>query len=85
MLTFDSFNQHFHYQTINEQLKSYNVPLEIVDGYIGSINITIPWTRLLTGNTYVEIKNLEVTVQPRQPPDTPMAGTQENEELIAGK
>ena len=58
--------------TVNKQLKNYNVPLEISHGYIGGINISIPWASLLTGKTRVEIKNLEVTIHPHRHPDTPM-------------
>ena len=44
----------------------YNVPIEIVDGFIGSISVTIPWSALLSDNTVMEINNLELTIQPKQ-------------------
>lgn len=55
--------------SLNEALENYNVPIEIVDGFVGSITVTIPWSALINDNTIVEIKNLELTIQPKQRPE----------------
>ncbi|XP_046351358.1 autophagy-related protein 2 homolog A-like isoform X1 [Haliotis rufescens] len=53
-------------EALNEALESVNIPLEIVDGFIGSISVSIPWTSLLTDSTTVEVTGLELTIQPKQ-------------------
>nr|XP_039262248.1 autophagy-related protein 2 homolog A-like [Styela clava] len=50
---------------LNGMLDQAHVPMEIVDGFIGSIVVTIPWSALLSDNCKVEIKGLEVTLQPK--------------------
>jgi N-terminal region of Chorein or VPS13 len=42
------------------------VPLEIIDGYIGSISVSVPWSTLIADNTVIEINDLEITVAPKQ-------------------
>ena len=37
----------------------------MVEGFIGSITLEIPWKALIVENTLVEIHGLEVTFQPR--------------------
>ena len=61
----------FSLQSLNEALENYNVPIEIVDGFVGSISVTIPWSALINDSTVVEIRNLELTVQPKQRTDQP--------------
>jgi len=39
--------------------------LEIVDGYIGSITVTIPWSALISDNTVIDISDLELTIKPK--------------------
>lgn len=43
-----------------------HLPLEFVDGFIMEISISIPWSALLSQASYVEVKGLRLTVQPRQ-------------------
>ena len=57
---------HLDVWTLNEALENYNVPFEIVDGFIGSISMSIPWSALVHDNTILEISGLELTVQPKQ-------------------
>ena len=52
-------------QSLNEALQTYNVPVQVVDGFIGSISVSIPWSALVSDNTVLEIHNLELTIQPR--------------------
>jgi len=41
------------------------VPLEIVDGYIGNITVTVPWSALVSDNTLIDISDLELTIKPK--------------------
>jgi len=50
---------------LNEALEASGVPLEIVDGYIGSITVTIPWSALVNDNTVIDISDLELTIKPK--------------------
>jgi len=52
-------------QYLNEALEASGVPLEIVDGYIGSITVTIPWSALVNDNTVIDISDLELTIKPK--------------------
>jgi len=52
-------------QYLNEALEASGVPLEIVDGYIGSITVTIPWSALISDNTIIDISDLELTIKPK--------------------
>ena len=57
-------------QFLNDTLASANVPVEIVDGFVGSISLSVPWSAILSENTQVEVHNLEITIQPRQREET---------------
>lgn len=43
-----------------------HLPLEFVDGFISEMSVSIPWSALLSEASYVEVKGLKLTVQPRQ-------------------
>ena len=60
----------FYFQSLNAALDHNNVPIEIVDGFIGGISVTIPWSALVNDSTMVEIQNLELTIQPKQRVDS---------------
>uniref|UniRef100_A0ABM5F383 Autophagy-related protein 2 homolog A-like isoform X1 n=1 Tax=Pogona vitticeps TaxID=103695 RepID=A0ABM5F383_9SAUR len=47
--------------SVNEFLESVGAPLEIIDGFIDSIAITIPWSALVTENCTVEVSGLQIT------------------------
>lgn len=47
-----------------------HVPLEFVDGFILEISLSIPWSALLSQASYMEVKGLRFTVQPRQRVET---------------
>ena len=51
---------------MNEALESSSVPLEVVDGFIHEISISVPWTCLIQKSTELEITGLELTLQPKQ-------------------
>ena len=48
-------------------LESASIPFELVEGYIESIEVGVPWTALLNDNCTMNIKGLELTIAPRQP------------------
>ncbi|XP_062621343.1 autophagy-related protein 2 homolog B-like, partial [Saccostrea cucullata] len=53
-------------EALNDALDSSSVPLEIIDGFINQICVSVPWTNLIQSSTELEIQGLELTVQPRQ-------------------
>ena len=44
--------------------------MEIVDGFVGSIAVAIPWSALINDSTALEIHNLELTIQPKKRADS---------------
>ncbi|XP_011706773.1 PREDICTED: autophagy-related protein 2 homolog B isoform X4 [Wasmannia auropunctata] len=57
-------------QALNEMGEQQHLPLEFVDGFIMEISLSVPWSTLLTQASYVEVKGLRLTVQPRQRVET---------------
>ena len=49
---------------LNEQLKSLNIPFEVISGSVGSIFVYIPWHDLINDNCKLEVKNINVTIRP---------------------
>ena len=47
-------------------VEGYSLPFELVDGYVNSVSITIPWTALLSDSCFVEISGFTLTLQPKQ-------------------
>ncbi|KAG9475554.1 hypothetical protein GDO78_003774 [Eleutherodactylus coqui] len=56
---------HLDIWSVNDLLDSAGAPLEIIDGFIGSISVTIPWSALVTENCTLEISELQVTCRPK--------------------
>ncbi|XP_047512068.1 autophagy-related protein 2 homolog A isoform X1 [Pieris napi] len=52
-------------EALNELGDSQNWPLEIVDGHMQGITVTVPWSTLLKDDSVVEINGLSLTVQPK--------------------
>ncbi|CAK1550463.1 unnamed protein product [Leptosia nina] len=52
-------------EALNELGDTQNWPLEIVDGHMQEITVTIPWSTLLKDDSIVEINGLSLTVQPK--------------------
>uniref|UniRef100_A0A672MSP6 Autophagy related 2A n=1 Tax=Sinocyclocheilus grahami TaxID=75366 RepID=A0A672MSP6_SINGR len=46
---------------VNELLESLGAPLEIVEGFVNSITVTIPWAALVTEHCTLEITGLQIT------------------------
>ncbi|XP_008558251.1 autophagy-related protein 2 homolog B [Microplitis demolitor] len=57
-------------QALNEMGEQQHLPLEFVDGFISEMSVSIPWSALLSEASYVEVKGLKITVQPRQRSET---------------
>jgi autophagy-related protein 2 len=43
-------------------LEGANVPLEILDGFIHTIAVSVPWSSLMQENCEVEVQGLEIVV-----------------------
>uniref|UniRef100_A0A8D0VHE9 Autophagy related 2B n=1 Tax=Sus scrofa TaxID=9823 RepID=A0A8D0VHE9_PIG len=50
---------------LNEILESADAPLEVTEGFIQSISLSVPWGSLLQDNCALEVKGLEVVFRPR--------------------
>ncbi|GMT07007.1 hypothetical protein PENTCL1PPCAC_29181, partial [Pristionchus entomophagus] len=48
-------------QYINETLASLNLPLRLVDGFIGSIRIKVPWASLMADASEVDLADVQLT------------------------
>lgn len=55
----------FLIQAVNELLESLGAPLEIVDGFVSSIEVTIPWQALLTDHCTLLVSGLQITCRPK--------------------
>ncbi|CAG9820878.1 unnamed protein product [Phaedon cochleariae] len=53
-------------QALNELGEKQNWPMEFVDGYIEKLQLIIPWASILKDPSFVEVKGLKITVQPKQ-------------------
>uniref|UniRef100_A0A6J0TYM4 Autophagy-related protein 2 homolog B isoform X1 n=1 Tax=Pogona vitticeps TaxID=103695 RepID=A0A6J0TYM4_9SAUR len=51
--------------SLNEILESADAPLEVTEGFIQSISLSIPWGSLLQENCTLEVKGLEMIFKPR--------------------
>ncbi|XP_021929227.1 autophagy-related protein 2 homolog B-like isoform X2 [Zootermopsis nevadensis] len=56
-------------QALNELGEQQNLPIEFVDGYISHMLVSIPWSSLLSDSSFVEVKGLVLTIQPKQRAD----------------
>ncbi|GMT35409.1 hypothetical protein PFISCL1PPCAC_26706 [Pristionchus fissidentatus] len=48
-------------QYINELMATLNLPLRLVDGFIGSIRIRVPWSSLMADASEVELSDVQLT------------------------
>ena len=56
--------------SLNDQLNTFGIPLEVIDGYIRNISIQIPWSALLTESSQLTLSGLELSVQMAEKPMT---------------
>lgn len=52
-------------QAVNELLESLGAPLEILEGFVHSIAVTIPWAALVTDHCILEVTGLQITCRPK--------------------
>ncbi|KAJ8405135.1 hypothetical protein AAFF_G00321260 [Aldrovandia affinis] len=50
---------------VNELLESVGAPLEIVDGFVSSIAVTIPWAALVRDHCTLVVTGLQLTCRPK--------------------
>ncbi|XP_056625183.1 autophagy-related protein 2 homolog A [Triplophysa dalaica] len=50
---------------VNEFLETLGAPLEIVEGFVSSISVTIPWAALVTDHCTLEVTGLQITCRPK--------------------
>ncbi|XP_060783916.1 autophagy-related protein 2 homolog A [Neoarius graeffei] len=50
---------------VNELLESLAAPLEIVEGFVQSIEVTIPWAALVTDHCTLKVTGLQITCRPK--------------------
>ncbi|XP_005000545.2 autophagy-related protein 2 homolog B isoform X3 [Cavia porcellus] len=51
--------------SLNEILESADAPLEVTEGFIQAISLSVPWGSLLQDNCALEVKGLEMVFRPR--------------------
>ncbi|KAJ7988630.1 hypothetical protein DPEC_G00311210 [Dallia pectoralis] len=51
--------------SLNEILESVDAPFEVIEGFIQTISLTVPWSSLLQENCALEVKGLEMVFRPR--------------------
>ena len=47
-------------------LSNAGIPIEIIDGFITSIAVAVPWKALLSDSCEIEIQGLKLTFGPKQ-------------------
>ncbi|XP_010634330.1 autophagy-related protein 2 homolog A isoform X2 [Fukomys damarensis] len=67
---------HLEIWSVNEMLASMESPLELVEGFVGSIEVSVPWAALLTEHCTMRVSGLQLTLQPRQCPGPGAADSQ---------
>ncbi|XP_008578194.1 PREDICTED: autophagy-related protein 2 homolog A isoform X1 [Galeopterus variegatus] len=67
---------HLEIWSVNEVLESIESPLVLVEGFVGSIEVAVPWAALLTDHCTVHVSGLQLTLQPRQGPGPGAADSQ---------
>ncbi|XP_021120271.1 autophagy-related protein 2 homolog A isoform X3 [Heterocephalus glaber] len=67
---------HLEIWSVNEMLESVESPLELVEGFVGSIEVAVPWAKLLTEHCTMRVSGLQLTLQPRQCPGPGAADSQ---------
>ncbi|XP_076017727.1 autophagy-related protein 2 homolog B [Genypterus blacodes] len=51
--------------SLNELLETADAPFEVIEGFIQTISLTVPWAALLQENCALEVKGLEMVFRPR--------------------
>ena len=67
---------------MNELLESLGAPLEIVEGFVQSIAVTIPWAALVTDHCTLEVTGLQITCRPKYRTSEWIAPTKPCDQLL---
>ncbi|XP_027628218.1 autophagy-related protein 2 homolog A isoform X1 [Tupaia chinensis] len=67
---------HLEIWSVNEVLESMESPLELVEGFVSSIEVAVPWAALLTDHCTVCVTGLQLTLQPHRGPGPGAADSQ---------
>ncbi|KAM6961425.1 autophagy-related protein 2 homolog B [Aplochiton taeniatus] len=51
--------------SLNELLETVEAPFEVIEGFIQTISLTVPWAALLQENCALEVKGLQMVFRPR--------------------
>ncbi|XP_059908269.1 autophagy-related protein 2 homolog B [Gadus macrocephalus] len=51
--------------SLNELLETADAPVEVIEGFIQTISLTVPWAALLQENCALEVRGLEMVFRPR--------------------
>ncbi|CAI4225608.1 unnamed protein product [Auanema sp. JU1783] len=51
---------HLNVECVNQKLQEMNIPLELVDGFIGNLELDIPWTSLSSKSSKLTVDKLEL-------------------------
>lgn len=52
-------------QAINELCTSQGLPIEILEGHVASVSVSIPWSAPLSDDSFVDVSGLVVTIRPK--------------------
>lgn len=61
------FHQKFFsldFQSLNEVCENQGWNIEVVGGHIGSIEVNVPWSAMMTEDSHFEVSNLCITLRP---------------------
>ncbi|GAB6029298.1 autophagy- protein 2 [Chamberlinius hualienensis] len=54
---------------LNQKFEQQKLPFVFVKGKANSLNISIPWPRIGTESSFIEVKDLTITIRPKQASD----------------
>uniref|UniRef100_A0A7G3AGM6 Autophagy-related protein 2 n=1 Tax=Lutzomyia longipalpis TaxID=7200 RepID=A0A7G3AGM6_LUTLO len=52
-------------EALNELCQSQGWALEVIEGYLGSVTVNIPWNALMTEDSYIEVSGLYLALKPK--------------------
>ena len=58
---------------INEVVQKVNAPIEILNGTVQSISVCIPWKTIFNESCIIEVRGIQLTIQPKYVFDTDLA------------
>ena len=56
-------NLNLDLSSLNDQLASVGVPIEVLDGFVRNIKVEIPWSNLMKDSCTLTLRGLELTIQ----------------------